>query len=108
VKIKSIKGSLRWSGQTRGGSWLTMELGAEADLSPREKVDTAFARLGQLLREQLNERWRESNRHGAPAPKVDGQGAGEPEGLVETQTSGPNGSRGATRSQVKAEGVGYE
>jgi len=108
MRVKRIKGSLRWAAETRGGNWLTIELGAEADLSPREKVDTAFARLAHLLREQLNQRWRESNRHGAPAPKVDGQGAGEPEGLVETQASGPNGSRGAAKRQVKVEGGGYE
>lgn len=93
MKVKSIKGSLRWAGQTKGGSWLTLELGAEAELTAREKPENAFPKLVKLLREQLNERWRESNKHGAPAPKLNGRGAGARKGLATAQVLPGDGNK---------------
>lgn len=94
MKVRTIRCGLKWAGQTRGGNWLTIELGAEAELGAREKVENAFPKLVELVREQLNERWRESNRHGAPAPKLDGHRAGARQGLAAAQTLSPDVSRG--------------
>jgi len=94
MRVKMVKGSLRWAGQTKRGNWLALEVGAEAELAAREKPGKALAALVALLRDELSARWRELNKHGAPAPMPDGQRADARRDLTSAQVPSPDGNAG--------------
>ena len=57
MKITTISASVRYSNGTKGGPFTTIELGAEAALSPNEQWQEAQAKLYQDLGQQLKALW---------------------------------------------------
>jgi hypothetical protein len=99
MKIRKISLTLKHSAQLstrRGDRWVGMELSAEAELSDRDRLPTAAAKLAEQLSAELNRLWRERVRNGensAPATlPISNAPAPVQAPPITAETHGPNGT----------------
>jgi len=100
MKIRKIALTLKHSAQLstrRGDRWVGMELSAEAELSDRDRLATAAAKLAEQLSAEFNTLWKDRVRNGAknstPAtPPVSNSAGAQGAPPITAEAHGSNGS----------------
>jgi hypothetical protein len=76
MEVDRVKATLRYSAEAKG-AWRSVEIGAEATITPDEDWHTAQASLYHQLGQQLQELW--DNRRADEAPEKPAEAPGKPD-----------------------------